>query len=101
MTPELEAVLRQREATLATVRQMLVDKLRVPREPDEIDPDVPLFGTGLALDSVDAVEVVVALETTFGLKIPEDGSARGALRTPSSMVDLVLALGKGVSDGPR
>jgi len=98
MNPELEALLRTRERTLDAVRRMLITNLRVQREPDEIDPDVPLFGTGLALDSVDAVEVVVALETTFGLKIPEDGSARGAMRTPSSMVDLVIQMGKGITE---
>jgi acyl carrier protein len=93
MMPELAASLDARQRTLDAVRAMLIDKLRVPREPFEIDPDVPLFGTGLALDSVDAVEVVVALEETFGLALPDDASTRAALRTPSALVDLVLARG--------
>jgi acyl carrier protein len=93
MMPELAASLDARQRTLDAVRAMLIDKLRVPREPFEIDPDVPLFGTGLALDSVDAVEVVVALEETFGLSLPDDASTRAALRTPSALVDLVLARG--------
>lgn len=101
MSPELAASLDARQRTLDAVRAMLIDKLRVPREPSEIDPDVPLFGTGLALDSVDAVEVVVALEETFGLTLPDDPSTRASLRTPSALVDLVLARGRAALPASR
>ena len=40
-----------------------------------IDPDGPLFGTGLGLDSIDALELIVLLEKNYGIKIedPKDG----------------------------
>lgn len=91
MDPELRAQIDAREAVLAIIRAILIEDLRVRREPDEIDPDAPLFGTGLGLDSVDAVELVVAMETRFGLKLPEDTAGRRAMRTVDSLVDLVLA----------
>jgi acyl carrier protein len=43
--------------------------------PDDINPDASLFGEGLGLDSIDALELIVLLEKNYGLKIedPKDG----------------------------
>ena len=79
-----------RQALLDRVRSLLVRQLGLRREPDEIDPDTPLFGTGLGLDSVDAVELVVGVEAEFGIKVPEGRVAAGALRTVNGVVDFVL-----------
>lgn len=80
-----------REAVLGDVRRILVTHLKLDRDPAGLDPDVPLFGTGLGLDSVDAVELVVALETELGVLVPEEAQAPVHLRTLSTVVDLVLA----------
>ena len=42
---------------------------------DDINPDAPLFGEGLGLDSIDALELIVLLEKNYGIKIedPKDG----------------------------
>jgi acyl carrier protein len=42
---------------------------------DDIDPDAALFGEGLGLDSIDALELIVLLEKNYGIKIedPKDG----------------------------
>jgi len=61
------------------------------REPDEIDPDTPLFGVGLALDSIDAVDLLVQLSAEFGIDVRDDEEGRVALRTVNSLVDLALA----------
>ena len=44
-------------------------------EPDDIDAEEPLFGEGLGLDSIDALELIVLLEKSYGIKIedPKDG----------------------------
>jgi acyl carrier protein len=44
-------------------------------EPDDIETDAPLFGDGLGLDSIDALELIVLLEKNYGIKIedPKDG----------------------------
>ncbi len=92
MDPELMSYLQRRDRALARVRRVLIDDLHVAREPDEIDPDAPLFGTGLCLDSVDAVELVVALETSLGTRLPEVELGRRSMRTVGMLVDICLAL---------
>lgn len=44
-------------------------------QPDDIDPEEPLFGDGLGLDSIDALELIVLLEKEYGIRIenPKDG----------------------------
>ncbi len=91
MDAELAEIVRAREAMLDRVRRILIDALGVRRERDEIDPDTPLFGTGLALDSVDAVELLVCVEREFDIRIPDE-EALSALRTLNTTVDTVLAL---------
>ena len=89
---ELKAQLAHREELLSRVRKVLIENLNVPRAPEEIDPDTPLFGTGLALDSVDGVELAVGLEAEFGVHLPEDQSSRRWLRSVNTLVELVLLL---------
>lgn len=91
MNPLLHAWLARRESVIARVKKILVESLYVPLPPDAIDLDVALFGSGLGLDSVDALELVVATESAFGVTFPEDVLRRG-LRTVNSLVDLVVAL---------
>ena len=90
MTPTLQAYLEHRATQLARVRRVLIEDLHVQREPDEIDPDAPLCGTGLGLDSVDAVELVVSLETEFNFRLDDSSLARSSMRTVNGLVDLVL-----------
>jgi len=87
---ELALHLARREEALAKVRTLLVEQLKVPLPPERIDLDAPLFGTGLGLDSVDAVELVVALETKLGVRLPEGAAGSWAFRTVHSLVELVL-----------
>ena len=91
MNTALQAQLARRESVIARVKKILVENLYVPLPPDAIDLDVALFGSGLGLDSVDALELVVATESAFGVTFPEDVQRRG-LRTVNSLVDLVVAL---------
>lgn len=59
------------------IKCMLVENLMLQNTADEINDDQPLFGPGgLGLDSVDALQVVVALDKNYGLKIPDPETAR-------------------------
>lgn len=87
---ELARHLARREDALARVRSVLITNLKVALPPDRIELDAPLFGTGLGLDSVDAVELVVAIESELGLRLPEGAAGPAAFRTVHSLVELVL-----------
>lgn len=87
----LDAYLRRREQVLTKVRHLLIASLELERDPDEIDPDTALFGTGMGLDSVDAVEVVIGLETEFGIRLTDPDQRRRALRSVNALVDVVMA----------
>ena len=91
MDAETAAYIAARERVLGAVRRILIDDLGVHREPEEIDPDTPLFGSGLGLDSVDAVELMVAVYSTLKVTLPGDAAGRTALRTLNTLVDHVLA----------
>jgi acyl carrier protein len=82
--------LRVREHALDEVRRLLIVSVQLPCAPDEIDPDTALFGTGLGLDSLDAVEIVIGLETDLGVKLEGEGARRRALRSVNALVDAVL-----------
>jgi acyl carrier protein len=88
---QLEVYCRAREEVLQAVRRLLIESLDLRRLSDEIDPDTALFGTGLGLDSVDAVEIVIALETDLGVKLTEERQRRRALRSVNAIVDAVMA----------
>jgi len=55
------------------IRKLIVTTLRLENvKPEDIGDDTPLFGEGLGLDSIDALELVVALEKEFGVKITDE-----------------------------
>jgi acyl carrier protein len=89
---DIARTIATRDAMLARLRAILIDALGVRREPDEIDPDTPLFGTGLGLDSIDAVELLVTVEAEFRVRIPDEIASRSALRTLNTVIDTVLTL---------
>ena len=54
------------------VKQLIIDALRIEgMSPDDIDTEAPLFGEGLGLDSIDALQLVVALEKEYGVVVPD------------------------------
>ncbi|HEY6007372.1 MAG TPA: phosphopantetheine-binding protein [Geobacteraceae bacterium] len=60
------------EELIPKVKQLIIDALRIEgMSPDEIDTDAPLFGEGLGLDSIDALQLVVAMEKEFGVVVPD------------------------------
>ena len=59
---------------------------------ESVDPAMPLFGQaspGWGLDSIDALEIVVMLETEFGIKVKNESSARDYFRSISTLATLV------------
>ncbi|PYK96656.1 MAG: phosphopantetheine-binding protein [Verrucomicrobia bacterium] len=69
------------------IKSMLVENLMLQVAAAEIADDQPLFGPGsLGLDSVDALQLVVALDKNFGLKIPDPAAAKEILQNVTTIV---------------
>lgn len=86
----LEAHAHERERLLDAIRGILVDELGKAEQANHIDPDASLFGTGLGLDSIDAVDFVVSVESMTKVRLPDDWTGRVALRSLNSLVDFLL-----------
>ena len=80
------------------IKTLLVENLMLQVAPGEIRDEQPLFGPeGLGLDSVDALQLVVALDKTFGLKIVDPAVARQILRSVCTIAEAVGGLGRVVA----
>jgi acyl carrier protein len=90
LAPEIVTYLSLREDILAKVKQILLTSVNIERAPEEIDPDTALFGTGLGLDSLDAVELMIALEMELGVKLDDQSKRLTVLRSINSLVDFVM-----------
>jgi acyl carrier protein len=66
----------------------LIRRLNLPYTPDDLHEDMALLGAGLGLDSLDALEIVLCIENSFGVKIPDENIA--VLRSINTVVDFVL-----------
>jgi acyl carrier protein len=82
--------LERRERALGEVRRLLADIINFSGDPEDIDPDAALFGSGLGLDSLDAVEVLVGLEVDLGIKLDGDDPRELGLRSVNGVVDAVM-----------
>ena len=73
------------------IKEMLVKNLMLQTTAAEIADDLPLFGAqGLGLDSIDALELVVSMEKTFGVGVPNSEIASKALQSVNTIHDYIL-----------
>lgn len=66
------------EELVEELKKEIIDVLNLEEvTPEDIDPAAPLFGEGLGLDSIDALELIVLLEKKYGIRLatPSDGKA--------------------------
>lgn len=77
------------------IKQMIVAVLNLEdMKPSDIDETAPLFGDGLGLDSIDALELGVALQKTFGVKIDATSEdTRRHFYSVQTLADFVTASG--------
>ena len=72
------------------VKELLIERLKFEdMTPEDIGDDEPLFAGGLGLDSIDALEIVVMLESEFGLKVKNEASAREYFKSVSTLAQLI------------
>jgi acyl carrier protein len=76
-------------ASLKTeIKELIVRELNLEgRDPASIVDDDPLFGEGLGLDSLDALQLAMSLEEKFGVRIPEGDEARTIFRSVTGIAE--------------
>jgi acyl carrier protein len=73
-----------------TIKNLMVENLMLQVTAAEIADDQALFGPGsLGLDSVDALQLVVALDKNFGLKVPDPAAAKEILQSVNTIATAV------------
>jgi acyl carrier protein len=73
------------------VKEVIVRSLRLSMPPDEIADDIPLFGEGLGLDSIDALELVLEIERTFGVSIGDEHLGKRILHSVDTIAEFIQA----------
>ncbi len=68
------------------LKKELIEQLNLEdMEPDEIDDAAPLFGDGLGLDSIDALEIIVLMEKEYGIKIDDPHEGKDIMHSIDSL----------------
>jgi acyl carrier protein len=73
------------------VKELLATGLRLELAAADIPDDSPIFGDGLGLDSIDALELVVLVEEKFHVSIPDEEVGRQAFASVSALVQFILS----------
>ena len=72
------------------VKEMIIQRLKLEgMTPDQIDDGIPLFGEGLGLDSIDALELVLGIEQVFGVKIEDEAAGLKAFKSVQALTDFI------------
>jgi acyl carrier protein len=71
------------------IKEAIVRALRLPIEPDEIDDSAALFGEGLGLDSIDALELVLELERSFRVVVGDEQTGGRVLQSVDTIAAFV------------
>ena len=71
------------------IKQLIISSLKLDKSPDEIEDNAPLFGGGLGLDSIDALELAVAIERAYRVTIPDEKLGEQAFTSASALADYV------------
>jgi acyl carrier protein len=79
---------RRRELT-ERIKKVLIDRLDLDMEPNEITEDAPLFGMGMGLDSIDALVLIVGIEDEFNITV-ETGDHH-IYRSINTLADYLMA----------
>ncbi len=80
------------DVNIFDLKQLLIDNCMLRMSPEEISETAPLFDpVGLGLDSIDALQLAVAIEKAYGVTIKDSAVARVALRDLAGLRDWILA----------
>ncbi len=76
----------------AQLKDLMIAELNLSgKKPADIDDAAPLFGAGLGLDSLDALQLAMIVEEKFGVKVPEGEAARAIFASVNALVAHIVA----------
>jgi len=67
----------------------LIQTLGLSLEPDEIDPEAPMLGAGMGIDSIDTLELVVMVEKDYGVKIDNRNAGVKAFASVAALAEYI------------
>jgi acyl carrier protein len=80
------------------VKELIIERLQLEgMSPNDIEDGAPLFGDGLGLDSIDALELVIGIEKTFGVRIQDEDMGAKAFASVNALVDFLKEKGVGAA----
>ena len=92
----MQTSLPEREDLVENLKELIIRTLRLEDvSPEDVVASEPLFGEGLGLDSIDALELVVAIEREYQVEIPDAEVGRRAFASIKALADFVLEKGAG------
>ena len=78
------------EEMILKLKQEIIEVLNLEDiKPEEIDNDAPLFGEGLGLDSIDALELIVLMEKNYGIKLQDPAKGKEIFKSIKVMADYI------------
>ena len=78
------------EELILQLKQQIIDALNLEEmTPEDIDAEAPLFGTGLGLDSIDALELIVLLERNYGIKLKSPAEGKEIFKSVKCIAEYV------------
>lgn len=78
------------EELILQLKQQIIEALNLEEmEPEEIETEAPLFGNGLGLDSIDALELIVLLEKNYGIKLKNPAEGKEIFKSVKCIAEYV------------
>jgi acyl carrier protein len=82
---------RVTEELMMDVKKLIIARLKLEEiAVEDIDTDAPLFGEGLGLDSIDALELVIGLEKEYGVSIPDAEVGREVFQSVRTIAQYIV-----------
>lgn len=79
------------ERLIQELKEHLIEELNLEEiTPDEIDAEAPLFGEGLGLDSIDALEIILILEKYYGVKLRNTADAKPIFYSVKTLAQYIV-----------